>query len=85
METFKKESLGGGDIKLMLVFGMVLGWEVALFTIVLSAFLALPISLYTLKSNKTHEIQLGPYLGVAALICLIGKIDATVLANFLGF
>ena len=81
---FKRESLGGGDIKLMLVFGMVLGWEVALFTIVLSAFLALPISLITLKSNKTHEIPLGPYLGISALICLICKIDTNVLANILG-
>jgi len=81
---FKRESLGGGDIKLMLIFGMVLGWQVSLFTIGLSAFLALPISLITLKKNKSHEIPLGPYLGVAALICLIFKIDVTVLSNFLG-
>ena len=81
---FKRESLGGGDIKLMLVFGMVLGWEVALFTIVLASFLALPISLLSLKNNKSHEIPLGPYLGIAALICLIGKIDVVVLTNFLG-
>lgn len=81
---FKRESLGGGDIKLMLVFGMVLGWEVALFTIVLASFLALPISLLSLKNNKSHEIPLGPYLGIAALICLIGEIDVVVLTNFLG-
>lgn len=82
---FKRESLGGGDIKLMLIFGMVLEWEVALFTIVLAAFLALPISLFTIKNNKSHEIPLGPYLGLAALICLIGELDPIILSNFLGF
>ena len=82
--AFKRESLGGGDIKLMLIFGMVLGWEIALFTIILSSFLALPISLLYLKKNESHEIPLGPYLGIAALICLLAKIDVSVLSNFLG-
>lgn len=82
--VFKRESLGGGDIKLMLVFGMVLGWEISLFTIVLSSFLALPLSLINLKNNKSHEIPLGPYLGLAALICLIGKIDIVDILNLLG-
>jgi len=82
---FKRESLGGGDIKLMLVFGMVLGWEVSLFTIVLASFLALPIALANLKKNNEHELPLGPFLGLAALICLIGKIDASIIASFLGF
>lgn len=83
--VFKRESLGGGDIKLMLVFGMVLGWEIAIFTIFLSSFLALPVSLLSLKKNKSHEIPLGPYLGIAALICLIGQIDVEVLIKFLTF
>lgn len=81
---FKRESLGYGDIKLMLVFGMVLGWQVSIFTIALAAFLALPISLIGLKKNESHEIPLGPYLGLAAFICLITKIDTTFIYNFLG-
>lgn len=80
---FKKESLGFGDIKLMLIFGLVLGYEVAIFTIVLSSFIALPISLITIKSNKTHEIPLGPYLGVAALICLFLRLDINTILNFI--
>lgn len=82
---FKRESLGGGDIKLMLVFGMVLGWEVALSTIVIASFLALPVAIINLKKNNEHELPLGPFLGIAALICLIFKIDASVIASFLGF
>lgn len=83
--AFKRESLGGGDIKLMIIFGMVLGWEVSIFTIVLASFLALPISLINLKNNESHEIPLGPYLGLSALICLIARIDVTVITKFLGF
>ena len=82
---FKRESLGFGDIKLMLLFGMVLGWQVSIFTIFLSSFLALPLSLITIKNNKTHEIPLGPYLGLAALICVFFKIDFNTICMFLGF
>ena len=80
---FKRESLGYGDIKLMLIFGMVLGYEMAIFTVFLSAFLALPVSIITLKNNKNHELPLGPYLGLAALICLITKIDINYLWQIL--
>lgn len=81
---FERESLGDGDIKLMIVFGMVLGWQVAIFTIALAAFLALPISLIGLKKNESHEIPLGPYLGLAAFICLITKIDTSFIYKILG-
>ena len=83
--AFKRESMGWGDIKLMLIFGMVLGWKMSVVTIFMSAFLALPISLITIKSNKSHELPLGPYLGLAALICLICKIDFSMITRFLGF
>lgn len=82
-KVFKKESLGDGDIKLMLVFGIVLGWELSIFTIVLSAFIALPMSLISMYKNKDHMIPYGPYLGIAALICLFTRIDInTILSVF---
>jgi len=80
--AFKRESLGYGDIKLMLVFGMVLGWEISLFTIVLASFLALPLSFINLKKSNTHELPFGPYLGLAALICLLTRLDITTLLSF---
>ena len=82
---FKKESLGFGDIKLMLFFGTVLEWQVSVFTIFLSAFLALPYAVLTLKNNKSHEIPLGPFLSLAALICVLFKIDITFISKLLGF
>lgn len=72
---FKKESMGGGDIKLMFIFGIVLGSINAISTIFIASFIALPISLIILKMKKTHEIPFGPFLSIAALIILFLKID----------
>ncbi len=79
---FKKESLGGGDIKLMLVIGMVIGFDMSIMTIFLSAFLALPISLLLIKSEN-HEIPYGPFLALAALIIYFFQIDMNIILNFL--
>ena len=65
---FKKESMGGGDIKLMAVFGLVVGWKLSVITIFLSAFIALPISIFILKTGKNHEIPYGPFLSIAVII-----------------
>ncbi len=80
---FKKESMGGGDIKLMAVFGLMIGWEMAIITIFLSAFIALPISLFILKANKNHEIPYGPFLSIAALIIYFTHLDINLIFNFL--
>ena len=82
--VFKKESLGGGDIKLMLIFGLVLGYQLSLFSIVLAAFIALPISLINLKKQGEHILPFGPYLGISALIFIILKIDALKIIGMLG-
>ena len=81
---FKKESLGGGDIKLMFIFGLVVGWKMAVVTIFLSAFIAFPISLIILKSNKNHEIAYGPFLSLAVLIIYFSHLDINLLLSWLG-
>ena len=80
---FKKESMGGGDIKLMAVFGLVIGWELSIISIFLSAFIALPISVFILKTNKNHEIPYGPFLSIAALILYFSHIDISMILNLL--
>ena len=82
---FKKESLGNGDINLMLIFGMVLGWQVSLFTIVLASFLGLFASLITKKLKDNHELPFVPYLGISALIALFTKMDASTIEKMLNF
>lgn len=80
---FKKESMGGGDIKLMFIFGVVFGYIISIFSVFLAAIIGLPISLILLKKNKSHEIPFGPFLAIAAIIMLFTKIDVNTLINYL--
>ena len=65
---FKKESLGGGDIKLAFVIGLVLGFKLGLVALILSAFVALPYAIAIMHLNKESEFPYGPFLVGALLI-----------------
>ena len=80
---FKRESLGGGDIKLMFLFGLVLGFPMAVATIFFGTFLAFPIAIYVLLSRKDNMIPFGPFLSIAAIIILISKINFIDIINFI--
>lgn len=80
---FKKESLGGGDIKLMFLFGLVIGLPMSVVTIFFATFIAFPIAIYVLLSRKDNMIPFGPFLSVAAIILLISKIDLNDIINFI--
>lgn len=80
---FKKESMGGGDIKLLAVFGFVLGFPMSIVAVFFSAFIALPISLIILKLKKSHEIPYGPFLAVSAIILFLTKLDFYSIINLL--
>lgn len=72
---FKCESMGGGDIKLMFVFGLMFGWEMSIVSIFLASIIGLPISLILLRNKNDHVLPFGPYLGSAALIIVLFHID----------
>ncbi len=72
---FKKESMGGGDIKLMFVFGLMFGWQMSIVSIFLASIIGLPISLLLMKKDDEHILPFGPYLGAAALIIVLFHID----------
>ena len=80
---FKRESMGGGDIKLLFVFGLVLGWPLAVFSILLGSIVGLPISLIILLKKKDHVIPFGPFLSVGAIILMLPKFDFNSLINIL--
>ena len=82
-KVFKKESLGGGDIKLMFLFGLVIGFPMAICTIFLATFIAFPIALIILFSDKENIIPFGPFLSIAAILILVVKIDISDVLNFL--
>ena len=60
--VFKRESLGGGDIKFSFIIGLVLGVKLGFIAIVLSSFLALPVSIAALIKTKNNEVPYGPFL-----------------------
>lgn len=81
---FKKESMGGGDIKLMFLIGMVVGFPMSIITIFLSSFIGLPISLFILFYKKTNIIPFGPFLAVAAMILFFSQMDFPMFLQMLG-
>ena len=60
--VFKKESLGGGDIKFSFVMGMVLTYQFSMVALILSTFLALPYAIGSMYFSKAHEVPYGPFL-----------------------
>ncbi len=74
---FKKEAMGGGDVKLMGGVGALIGWEGVITTVVLASFLGLVYALFLIifKGKKGGDaIPFGPFLSAGALInlfCLI--------------
>lgn len=72
---FKRESLGGGDIKLMALFGIVLGWQNSIISIFLASLIGLPVSLILLIKNKDHVVPFGPFLSIAAIILFLTNFD----------
>lgn len=83
--VFKKESLGGGDIKLMALIGFSLGIISSMCTIILGSIIALPFALITLKQKKKEGIiPYGPFLLAAALIIIYCNAPFQVFLTFVG-
>ena len=80
---FKKESMGGGDIKLMAVFGLMFGFPMSIVSVFISAFIGLPVSIIVLKKNKSHEIPFGPFLAIAAILIVLLRLDINFILNLL--
>ncbi len=71
--TFHQEALGGGDIKLSFVAGMLLGIRLGIVYIVLASFLAFPYALYVTLKNKDHMLPFGPFLVSSLLIVFLNN------------
>lgn len=80
---FKKESMGGGDIKLMFLIGMILTYKNALLTIFIGSLIGLPISLITIKKNASHILPFGPLLALGSIIIVLSKINLDSLLNII--
>jgi len=82
-KIFKRESLGGGDIKLLFLVGLVLGYPMAICSIFLATFIAFPISIYLVITKKDNVIPFGPFLSMASLILFIWGLKFSEIINFI--
>ena len=67
-KAFKRESLGGGDIKLAFFIGCTLGLRLAFVSLIIASFLALPYASYYVVKKQEREIPFGPFLITGVLI-----------------
>lgn len=68
-KIFKREALGGGDVKLAAVMGIILGLRLGLMAIIFSSLLALPYALAAIMLGRNREVPFGPFLiGSMALV-----------------
>ena len=82
-KIFKKESLGGGDVKLLFLFGLVLEPIMGIVTIFLASMIALPISFLILIKSKSNMIPFGPFLNLAFLILFYTQLTTDQLIRIL--
>lgn len=83
-KIFKKESLGGGDVKMLFVFGLVVEPLIGVLTIFIGSLLALPVALFILFTSKEHMIPFGPFLIIAFALLFFSKITTMDFLHFLG-
>jgi leader peptidase (prepilin peptidase) / N-methyltransferase len=70
---FKREGMGGGDVKLLAMIGAFLGWKAVILTIFLSSLIGsvTGIALILVKGKDfKYAIPFGPFLSVGAVISL---------------
>ena len=72
---FRKESMGGGDIKLLAMAGAVLGWKLVFLTFFIAPIFALIPGLAVLLFKRSHIIPYGPFLSIGLVVALFAGND----------
>ena len=67
---FRKESMGGGDIKLLAMAGSILGWKLVALTFFIAPVFALIPGLFVLVLKRSHVIPYGPFLSIGLVVSL---------------
>lgn len=80
---FKKETLGGGDIKMMFTFGLVVHPLIGLIVIFVGSLLALPVSLFLLWKKHEKLVPFGPFLLISLTCIYFTDIDVPTIINFI--
>ena len=68
----KGRGIGGGDIKLMAVSGLMLGWKCNILALAIGCIVGSIIHIIRMKvSKEDHVLALGPYLSVGIMIAAL--------------
>ncbi|MBI4431170.1 MAG: prepilin peptidase [Candidatus Omnitrophica bacterium] len=68
---FKRESMGGGDIKLLAMIGAFLGYRFVFPTMFFASLLGSAIGIFLKLTRKEETIAFGPYLAMGAVVLLL--------------
>lgn len=70
---FKREGMGGGDVKLLAMIGAFLGWKAVILTILMGSLLGSVVGIAVMLiqgKNMKYAIPFGPFLAAGALVSL---------------
>ena len=70
-KVLKKESMGGGDIKLMAVLGLYFTVPQCLFLVIVACFVSIVVAKAMMKVENDVAFPFGPALSLAALVTLL--------------
>ena len=82
-KLFKKECLGGADIKLFFIVGLIFPPLISMLVLILACFIAFPISLVLYFKNNENIIPFGPFIVISMLLVYFTKLDFEKILNFL--
>lgn len=79
--------IGGGDVKLMAVTGLLLGWKLNLLGFIFGCILGSVIHIIRMKVSKQgHVLAMGPYLSAGVMLSIfVGEWVISWYMNLLGF
>ena len=80
---FKKETLGGGDIKMMFVFGLILHPLLGLIVIFIGSLLALPVSIFLLTKKHERLVPFGPFLLISCTFVYFTGLNVPTILEFI--
>ena len=70
-KVLHKESMGGGDIKLLAVLGLYFRFPCCLLLLVLSCVIGLVLAFITIRAEKSTPFPFGPAISIAAFLTLL--------------
>lgn len=71
---FKKEAMGGGDVKLAAMIGAFLGWRYIIISLFLGFFLGAVVGIILILSkikNREDTVPFGPFIALGSMITLL--------------